>query len=120
MIGSQASVQAEWQVERHTTLTAVYSHFLAGPFLREPAQVTLRVRGIDIKQIKILEFGRNDPPFSIRITILVREHPMLGRLHVERLNLLLGVGEGILYAHLAALDGLHSRGRCVPEELWRF
>ena len=35
LIGSQASVQAEWQVERHTTLTVVYSHFLAGPCLRE-------------------------------------------------------------------------------------
>jgi hypothetical protein len=34
-IGSQASVQVEWQVKRHTTLTAVYSHFIAGPFLRE-------------------------------------------------------------------------------------
>jgi hypothetical protein len=37
LIGSQASVQAEWQVERHTTLSAVYSHFVAGPFLRETA-----------------------------------------------------------------------------------
>jgi hypothetical protein len=35
LIGSQVSVQAEWQVEHHTTLTVVYSHFLAGPFLRE-------------------------------------------------------------------------------------
>jgi hypothetical protein len=35
LIGSQASLQAEWQVERHTTLTAVYSHFIAGSFLRE-------------------------------------------------------------------------------------
>jgi hypothetical protein len=34
-IGSQASVQVEWRVERHTTLMAVYSHFLAGPFLRQ-------------------------------------------------------------------------------------
>jgi hypothetical protein len=29
------SLQVEWQVERHTTLSAVYSHFVAGPFLRE-------------------------------------------------------------------------------------
>jgi hypothetical protein len=35
LIGSQASVHAEWQVERLTTLTAVYSHFLAGSFLHE-------------------------------------------------------------------------------------
>jgi hypothetical protein len=27
-------VQAEWQVERQTTLTVVYSHLLAAPFLR--------------------------------------------------------------------------------------
>jgi len=34
-IGSQVSLQVEWQVERHTMLSAVYSHFVAGPFLRE-------------------------------------------------------------------------------------
>src|SRR3989442_12695800 len=33
-IGSQVSLQVEWQGGRHTTLSAVYRHFLAGPFLR--------------------------------------------------------------------------------------
>ena len=30
-----ARAQMKWQVERHTTLSAVFSHFVAGPFLRE-------------------------------------------------------------------------------------
>lgn len=34
-IGSQPSVQAEWQVSRHVTLVGVFSHFFTGPFLRD-------------------------------------------------------------------------------------
>ena len=34
-VGSQATVQAEWQVTRHTTLVGIYTHFFAGAFLRE-------------------------------------------------------------------------------------
>jgi hypothetical protein len=34
-IGSQATVQAEWQITRHTTLVGIYTHFFAGTFLRE-------------------------------------------------------------------------------------
>jgi alginate export protein len=33
--GSQATVQAEWQVTRHTTLVGIYTHFFAGAFLKE-------------------------------------------------------------------------------------
>ncbi|HEV8714079.1 MAG TPA: alginate export family protein [Candidatus Binatia bacterium] len=34
-IGSQATVQAEWQVNRHTTLVGIYTHFFADAFLKE-------------------------------------------------------------------------------------
>jgi hypothetical protein len=34
-VGSQPSVQAEWQLSRHVTWVGVYSYFFAGPFLRE-------------------------------------------------------------------------------------
>ena len=33
--GSQATVQADWQVTRHTTLVGIYTHFFAGAFLKE-------------------------------------------------------------------------------------
>jgi hypothetical protein len=32
-VGSQPGVQVDWRVGRHVTLTAVYAHFFAGPFL---------------------------------------------------------------------------------------
>ena len=34
-IGSAATVEAEWEASRHVTLTADYTHFLAGSFLRQ-------------------------------------------------------------------------------------
>ncbi len=34
-IGSQATVQAEWQVTHHTTLMGIYTHFFADAFLKE-------------------------------------------------------------------------------------
>lgn len=34
-VGSQPSLNVEWRVDRHLSLTAVYSHFFAGPFLKE-------------------------------------------------------------------------------------
>jgi Alginate export len=34
-IGSQATVQAEWQLGRHMTLMGIYTHFFAGAFLKE-------------------------------------------------------------------------------------
>ncbi len=34
-IGSQPQTQVEWRANRHLTFTAVYAHFLAGPFLKE-------------------------------------------------------------------------------------
>jgi hypothetical protein len=34
-VGSQPSVQAEWQINRHVGWVGAYSHFFAGPFLRE-------------------------------------------------------------------------------------
>ncbi len=34
-IGSQATAQAEWQVNRHLTLLGIYTHFFAGAFLKE-------------------------------------------------------------------------------------
>ena len=34
-IGSALSSEAEWRVDRHITLTGAYTHFFAGPFLRE-------------------------------------------------------------------------------------
>src|SRR5581483_3114576 len=34
-IGSQATAQAEWQVNRHIALTVIYTHFFAGAFLKE-------------------------------------------------------------------------------------
>src|SRR5262249_49603936 len=34
-IGSQATVQAEWRLNRHMTLMAIYTHFSAGAFLKE-------------------------------------------------------------------------------------
>ena len=34
-VGSQASLTMEYELERHTTLTAAYAHFFAGAFLEE-------------------------------------------------------------------------------------
>ena len=34
-IGNHASVQVEWQLNRHISATAQYLHFFAGPFLKE-------------------------------------------------------------------------------------
>jgi hypothetical protein len=34
-VGSQPSVQAEWQINRHVTWLGLFSYFFAGPFLRE-------------------------------------------------------------------------------------
>jgi hypothetical protein len=34
-IGSHSSLQLEWRVDRHISLTAIYLHFFAGPFLKE-------------------------------------------------------------------------------------
>jgi hypothetical protein len=34
-VGSQPSIQAEWQINRHLSLTGVVSHFFTGPFLKE-------------------------------------------------------------------------------------
>jgi Alginate export len=34
-IGSQVSLQFEWRLDRHLTLTGVYGHFFAGPFLEQ-------------------------------------------------------------------------------------
>lgn len=34
-VGSQPSLQAEWQINRHVTWVGVFSYFLAGPFLTE-------------------------------------------------------------------------------------
>ena len=34
-IGSQPQTQVEWRANRHLTVTAVYAHFFAGPFLKE-------------------------------------------------------------------------------------
>ncbi len=34
-IGSQATAQAEWQLNRHMTLMVIYTHFFAGAFLKE-------------------------------------------------------------------------------------
>jgi len=33
-IGSQGAVLIQWEIMRHTSLSATYSHFFAGPFLR--------------------------------------------------------------------------------------
>jgi hypothetical protein len=32
-IGSQAQVGSEWRIHRYVSLTAIYAHFFAGPFL---------------------------------------------------------------------------------------
>ena len=34
-VGEQVAVQAEWRIDRHLTLTANYTHFFAGDFIRE-------------------------------------------------------------------------------------
>ena len=34
-VGEQVSVQPEWRIDSHLSLTANYTHFLAGRFLRE-------------------------------------------------------------------------------------
>lgn len=34
-IGTQPSIQAEWQINRHFSWVANYTHFFAGPFLRD-------------------------------------------------------------------------------------
>ena len=34
-IGSAATGEVEWEATRHVTLTASYTHFFAGPFLRQ-------------------------------------------------------------------------------------
>jgi len=34
-IGSEAIANLEWEVQRHVTIAAAYSHFFAGPFLRD-------------------------------------------------------------------------------------
>lgn len=34
-IGNQPSVQVEWRIDRHVTLTTVYAHFFSGEFLKE-------------------------------------------------------------------------------------
>jgi len=35
LIGNQLQVGAEWRAQRHATLSLVYAHFFAGPFLRD-------------------------------------------------------------------------------------
>jgi len=35
LIGNQLQVGTEWALQRHATLTVVYAHFFAGPFLRD-------------------------------------------------------------------------------------
>jgi Alginate export len=34
-VGTQPSVQAEWQINRHFTWAANYTHFFAGPFVQD-------------------------------------------------------------------------------------
>ena len=34
-VGEQVTVQPEWRIDSHLSLTANYTHFLAGRFLRE-------------------------------------------------------------------------------------
>ena len=34
-VGSAPTVEAEWEADRHVTLTVDYTHFFAGPFLRQ-------------------------------------------------------------------------------------
>jgi hypothetical protein len=33
-VGSQGAVLVQWQITRHATLGATYSHFFTGPFFR--------------------------------------------------------------------------------------
>jgi hypothetical protein len=34
-VGDQVAVQGEWRIGRHLTLVGGYTHFFAGPFVRE-------------------------------------------------------------------------------------
>ena len=34
-VGSQGSLEVEWELDRHVTLSGAYEHFFAGPFLRD-------------------------------------------------------------------------------------
>jgi hypothetical protein len=34
-VGSELALRAQWQLDRHATLVATYSHFFVGPFLEE-------------------------------------------------------------------------------------
>ena len=67
-IGSQASLQVEWQVERHTTLSPVYSHVVAGPFLAPDRTRAGRGLGLGVGHRQVLtrqgssEKGTDDDP----------------------------------------------------------